>query len=121
MQSFKHFDVISVIDKSIDHGKLLWIVFHNNVDSFDVNFCWGFSENSAHKLLHYNVIPMVSTKLSTMAVNQLARQKSLGYCKNVFFFLNGVQTFRCQSALTDYYFLKMISPFTLILYHISCY
>lgn len=37
------------------------IVFHNNVNSFDVHFCWGFSENRAHKLRHYDVIPMVCT------------------------------------------------------------
>ena len=47
-QGFEHFDVISVVDKSTDHGKLLliclfcfvlFLFFHNNIhESFDVLF-----------------------------------------------------------------------------------
>jgi len=35
MQSFEHFDVISMIDKSRDHGILSSIfIFYGNIDSF---------------------------------------------------------------------------------------
>ena len=36
-KSFEHFDVISMVDKDKDHGKLLSICFFNNIDSFDVH------------------------------------------------------------------------------------
>ena len=51
-QSFEHFDVISVVDKSTDHGKLLliclfvcFVFFHNIIESFDVYFSRSFSKN----------------------------------------------------------------------------
>ena len=34
LQSFEHFDIISVVLKSTDHGNLLSIYFENNIDSF---------------------------------------------------------------------------------------
>ena len=42
MQSFEHPDVISMVDKITDHGKLLSICFYNNIDSFDIHFYWSF-------------------------------------------------------------------------------
>ena len=39
MQSFEYFVVISVVDKSTNHGKLLsTCFFYYNIDSFDVHF-----------------------------------------------------------------------------------
>ena len=36
-KSFEHLDVISMVDKDKDRGKLLSICFFNNIDSFDVH------------------------------------------------------------------------------------
>ena len=44
-KGFEHFDVISMVDKDKDHGKLLSICFFNNIDSFDVHLRDSFSEH----------------------------------------------------------------------------
>ena len=65
-QSFEHFDVICMVDKSTDHRKLLFICYFHTIDNFDVHFRWRFSERSARKkekskLRHHHVISMVCT------------------------------------------------------------
>ena len=63
-QSFEHFDVICMVDKSTSHIKLLSICYFPTIDNFDVYFRWRFSERRARrkeesKLRHHHVISMV--------------------------------------------------------------
>ena len=65
LQSFEHFDVISMADDRIDHGKLLSIcLFIMTLTLFDFHFRWSFSENRAREkklMRHHHVISIVCT------------------------------------------------------------
>ena len=48
-QSFEHFDIY-MVNKSIEHGKLLSCCFSIITSTvFDIHSCWSFSENCAHE------------------------------------------------------------------------
>ena len=90
MQSFEYFVVISMVDKSTNHGKLLSTrFFYYNIDSFDVHFRWSVSEIRAHdkennKLCHYHVISIVCT-LTEYSSRATSVRISLSYGKNCYF------------------------------------
>ena len=83
MQSFEHFDVISVIDKSRDHGILSSIfIFYGNIDSFWRPFlrkflgrwCWA-REKEENKSRRHQVISIVCTVIDH-SFDQVALEKS---------------------------------------------
>ena len=84
MQSFEHFDVISMIDKSRDHGILSSIfVFYGNIDSFWRPFllkflgrwCWA-REKEENKWRCHQVISIVCTVIDH-SFDQAALKKSI--------------------------------------------
>ena len=84
MQSFEHFDVISMIDKSRDHGILSSIfVFYGNIDSFWRPFllkflgrwCWA-REKEENKSRRHQVISIVCTVIDH-SFDQAALEKSI--------------------------------------------
>ena len=82
---YKHFDLISIVDKSTDSGKLFSIFFYNNIEGFYVHFYWIFSENPArdkdkNKLRHHRVTSMALLS-SAIALHQSVSKKSFSYCK----------------------------------------
>ena len=64
LQSFEHFDVISMVDKSIDHV----ILKNNNIDSLDVLF-WKFLRKSRARERKPNCAIMTSFLWSVLLSN----------------------------------------------------
>ena len=73
LQSFEHFDVISMVNKSTDHV-VVRLFFYHNIDSFDVYFNCNFLENAHPKKRKTNCATITSfpwsVLLSNMALNQ---------------------------------------------------
>ena len=87
-ESFEHFDIISMLNKSTDHRKFLSICFLQWHLQFCFHFHWSFLENcmnerEKNKLCHHHVIFMVCT-LTNMALNQSGHKKLLSYGKTWF-------------------------------------
>ena len=84
LQSFEYCDVISIVDKSTDHGKLLSICFLTLTVLTTISF--EVSRKIAHakkrKRTYATITPFPwSVVLSSIALDQSAREKYLSYGK----------------------------------------
>jgi len=91
--SFEHFDVISMVDKSTDHGKLLSIVFYNNIDIFLSSVSVDFSRKIACGKERKTICATItsfpwSVLISTIALDQSRGKKLLRYCEKYIFATN---------------------------------
>ena len=85
LKRFEHFDVVSKVDNSTDHGKLLSIFFYNIIDGFEVEV----SRKNVHERNRQTIAPpsrhfMVCTHIDHIAIDQSARGKSHSYSKTIF-------------------------------------
>ena len=82
LQSFVHFDVISMVHKSTDHGKLLSICFfYNNIDRFSHPFPLKFLGKSRAQVREKQITPPSRHIVTSFPWSVLlSREKSLNYC-----------------------------------------
>ena len=82
LQSFVHFDVISMVHKSTDHGKLLSICFfYNNIDRFSHPFPLKFLRKSRAQVREKQITPPSRHIVTSFPRSVLlSREKSLNYC-----------------------------------------
>ena len=82
LQSFVHFDVISMVHKSTDHGKLLSICFfYNNIDRFSHPFPLKFLGKSRAQVREKQITPPSRHIVTSFPRSVLlSREKSLNYC-----------------------------------------
>ena len=73
MQSFEHFDVISVVDKSIH----VVVVFYNSIEISIRLFSFTFLGKSRAREREKQIAPLASFLNVTIALDQYAREKSL--------------------------------------------
>ena len=82
LQSFVHFDVISMVHKSTDDGKLLSICFfYNNIDRFSHPFPLKFLGKSRAQVREKQITPPSRHIVTSFPWSVLlSREKSLNYC-----------------------------------------
>ena len=79
-KSFEHFDDISMVDKSIDHEKLLPICFLQKHCPFFTSISVRVSRKEREK----QIAPPSRHFSSTKTLHQSAHEESLSYCKKGF-------------------------------------
>ena len=98
-QSFEHFDSYMVNNyKSIGHRKLLPCCFSIITSTvFDIHFCWGFSENCAHKHgsqpISAREIPQLSQKMLSKYLKVSAWKVNNNTFLSLFFYLLLLRTY----------------------------
>ena len=96
LQSFVHFDVISMVHKSTDHGKLLSICFfYNNIDRFSHPFPLKFLGKSRAQVREKQITPPSRHIVTSFPWSVLlSREKSLNYCTKYIY----IYIFPCRTA-----------------------